>query len=123
MRFCIIGGANADIVATTFNHFVPNDSNPGTIRLVAGGVGRNIAHNLALLGNEVVFLSLFGGDTFGWFTADVCRKAKVDISLSGAATRRAHRPTGGTDSCRHYSSKPNLVTHRRNQREISSLPQ
>ncbi len=77
MRFCIIGGANADIVATTFNHFVPNDSNPGTIRLVAGGVGRNIAHNLALLGNEVVFLSLFGGDTFGWFTADVCRKAKV----------------------------------------------
>lgn len=85
MRFCIIGGANADIIATTFNHFVHNDSNPGTIRLVAGGVGRNIAHNLALLGNEVVFLSLFGGDTFGWFTADSCRKAKVDISLSDAA--------------------------------------
>lgn len=85
MRFCIIGGANADIIATTFNQFVPNDSNPGTVRLMAGGVGRNIAHNLALLGNEVVFLSLFGGDTFGWFTADSCRKAKVDISLSDAA--------------------------------------
>lgn len=85
MRICVIGGANADIIATTFNPFVPNDSNPGTIRLVAGGVGRNIAHNLALLGNEVVFLSFFGGDTFGWFTADSCRKAKVDISLSDAA--------------------------------------
>lgn len=85
MRICIIGGANADIIATTFNPFVPNDSNPGTIRLVAGGVGRNIAHNLALLGNEVIFLSFFGGDTFGWFTADSCRKAKVDISLSDAA--------------------------------------
>ena len=85
MRICVIGGANADIVATTFNSFVPNDSNPGTIRLIAGGVGRNIAHNLALLGNEVIFLSLFGGDTFGWFTADSCRKAKVDISLSDAA--------------------------------------
>ena len=85
MRFCIIGGVNADIIATTFNQFVPNDSNPGTVRLMAGGVGRNIAHNLALLGNEVVFLSLFGGDTFGWFTADSCRKAKVDISLSDAA--------------------------------------
>lgn len=85
MRFCVIGGANADIVATTFNPFVPNDSNPGTIRLVPGGVGRNIAHNLALLGHEVIFLSLFGGDTFGWFTADSCRKAKVDISLSDAA--------------------------------------
>ena len=85
MRFCVIGGANADIIATTFNPFVPNDSNPGTVRLIAGGVGRNIAHNLALLGNEVVFLSFFGGDTFGWFTADSCRKAKVDISLSDAA--------------------------------------
>ena len=85
MRYCVIGGANADIVATTFKPFVPNDSNPGSIRLIAGGVGRNIAHNLALLGNEVVFLSFFGGDTFGWFTADSCRKAKVDISLSDAA--------------------------------------
>lgn len=85
MRICVIGGANADIIATTFKPFVPNDSNPGTVRLIAGGVGRNIAHNLALLGNEVVFLSFFGGDTFGWFTADSCRKAKVDISLSDAA--------------------------------------
>lgn len=85
MRFCIIGGANADIIATTFNQFMPNDSNPGTIRLMAGGVARNIAHSLALLGNQTIFLGLFGGDTFGWFTADVCRKAKVDISLSDAA--------------------------------------
>lgn len=85
MRYCVIGGANADIIATTFNPFVPNDSNPGTIRLIPGGVARNIAHNLALMGNEVVFLGLFGGDTFGWFTADSCRKAKIDISLSDAA--------------------------------------
>ena len=85
MKICIIGGANADIVATTFKPFVPNDSNPGTIRLIAGGVGRNIAHNLSLLGDQAVFLSFFGGDTFGWFTADSCRKAKVDISLSDAA--------------------------------------
>ena len=85
MKICVIGGANADIIATTFNPFVPGDSNPGTIRLVAGGVGRNIAHNLSLLGDTVVFLGFFGGDTFGWFTADSCRKAKVDISLSDAA--------------------------------------
>ena len=85
MNICIIGGANADIVATTFKPFVANDSNPGTIRLIAGGVGRNIAHNLSLLGDKAIFLSFFGGDTFGWFTADSCRKAKVDISLSDAA--------------------------------------
>lgn len=85
MRICVIGGANADITATTSSPFVPKDSNPGTIRLTPGGVGRNIAHNLALLGDEVVFLSFFGGDTFGWFTADSCRKVKIDISLSDAA--------------------------------------
>ena len=50
MRICVIGGANADIIATSFGVFVPNDSNPGSVRLTAGGVGRNIAHNLALLG-------------------------------------------------------------------------
>ena len=77
----MIGGANADIIATSFSAFVPGDSNPGTVRLTAGGVGRNIAHNLALLGDEVVFLTLFGGDDFGRFTAESCRKAHIDISL------------------------------------------
>ena len=81
MRICVICGANADIIATSFNAFVPGDSNPGTVRLNAGGVGRNIAHNLALLGDEVVFLTLFGGDDFGRFTAESCRKAHIDISL------------------------------------------
>ena len=81
MRICVIGGANADIIATSFGAFVPNDSNPGAVRLTAGGVGRNIAHNLALLGDEVVFLTQFGGDAFGRFTADSCRDAGIDISL------------------------------------------
>lgn len=81
MRICVIGGANADIIATSFGVFVPNDSNPGSVRLTAGGVGRNIAHNLALLGDEVVFLTQFGGDAFGRFTADSCRDAGMDISL------------------------------------------
>ena len=85
MKICVIGGANADITATTSKEFVPNDSNPGVIRLSSGGVARNIAHNLALLGHEVVFLTIFAGDTFGWFTADSCRKAGIDISLCDTA--------------------------------------
>ena len=87
MRICVIGGANADIIATSFSAFVPNDSNPGVVRLTAGGVGRNIAHNLALLGNEVVFLTRFGGDAFGRFTADSCREAGMDISLCDVAPK------------------------------------
>lgn len=89
MRVCVIGGANADIIATSFKAFVPGDSNPGTVRLTAGGVGRNIAHNLALLGNEVVFLTVFGGDDFGRFTAESCRKANIDISLCDYASNGA----------------------------------
>lgn len=85
MKICVIGGANADISATCFHPFKAKDSNPGSIRLTPGGVGRNIAHNLALLGDEVIFLTLFGGDTFGYFTADSCRKVKINISLSDAA--------------------------------------
>ena len=92
MRICVIGGANADIIATSFRAFVPGDSNPGTVRLTAGGVGRNIAHNLALLGDEVVFLTQFGGDDFGQFTAESCRKAHIDISLCDFAAP-------GTRSC------------------------
>ena len=81
MKICVIGGANADIIATSFQPFVPNDSNPGSVRLTAGGVGRNIAHNLASLGNEVFFMTQFGGDAFGRFTADSCHDAGIDISL------------------------------------------
>ena len=92
MRICVIGGANADIIATSLGRFVPADSNPGTVRLTAGGVGRNIAHNLALLGDEVVFLTQFGGDDFGLFTAESCRKAHLDISLCDYASP-------GTRSC------------------------
>ena len=87
MRICVIGGANADIIATSFGTFVPNDSNPGAVRLTAGGVGRNIAHNLALLGDEVVFLTQFGGDAFGRFTAESCREAGMDISLCDYAPK------------------------------------
>ena len=87
MRICIIGGANADIIATSFSAFVPNDSNPGSVCLTAGGVGRNIAHNLALLGDDVVFLTQFGGDAFGRFTAESCRDVGMDISLCDYAPK------------------------------------
>ena len=85
MKVLVIGGANADITATTTKPFVPKDSNPGIIRLTAGGVARNIAHNLALLGDEVVFLTIFGGDVFGFFTADSCRKVGINIGLCDTA--------------------------------------
>ena len=90
MKVCVIGGSNADITATTLQDFVANDSNPGKVRITPGGVARNIAHNLALLGNEVVFLTLFPDDVFGRFTAESCRNAGIDISHCDLALRGKH---------------------------------
>ena len=99
MRICVIGGANADIIATSFSAFVPNDSNPGSVRLTAGGVGRNIAHNLAMLGDEVMFLTMFGGDAFGRFTAESCRDAGMDISLCDYAPKGVRSCFLGINDC------------------------
>lgn len=46
----VIGGANVDILGFTERSLVPRDSNPGHVRTSPGGVGRNIAENLARLG-------------------------------------------------------------------------
>lgn len=81
MKVCVIGGANVDITATSRERFIARDSNPGTVRLSFGGVGRNIAHNLALLGDEVCFVTRFGGDAFGQMLQVSCREIGMDLSL------------------------------------------
>lgn len=84
MKKCIyvIGGANLDISATLFAPFIANDSNPGHVTLGHGGVARNIAHNLSLLGHDVKFVSVFGSDIFGGLMMDHCRHIGLDITLS-----------------------------------------
>ena len=58
----IIGGANVDLSATLSDAFIASDSNPGHIEVGYGGVARNIAHNLSLLGARTQLLTIFGGD-------------------------------------------------------------
>ena len=77
MRVCVIGGANVDITATPASAFRPGDSNPGSVHVSWGGVGRNIAHNLALLGDEVELLTFFGGGIFGPVIAASCRELGI----------------------------------------------
>lgn len=74
MRVCVIGGANVDITATSDRAFRFGDSNPGSVRVSWGGVGRNIAHNLALLGDEVSLVTIFGGGLFGPVIEASCRE-------------------------------------------------
>ena len=53
----VIGGVNMDISAALTAPFVPADSVPGQVTLGCGGVARNIAHNLRLIGHEVKFVT------------------------------------------------------------------
>ena len=78
----VIGGVNMDISAALTAPFVPADSVPGQVTLGGGGVARNIAHNLRLMGHEVKFVSVFGGETFGEMCWHECQAIGLDLSLS-----------------------------------------
>ena len=74
------GGANIDIQGFSYAPVNMRDSNPGIIRLCAGGVGRNIAENLARLGAHVRMVSAVGNDRFGEIILKNCTDAGIDIS-------------------------------------------
>ena len=78
----VIGGVNMDISAALTAPFVPADSVPGQVTLGGGDVARNIAHNLRLMGHEVKFVSVFGGETFGEMCWHECQAIGLDLSLS-----------------------------------------
>ena len=78
----VIGGVNMDISAALTAPFVPADSVPGQVTLGCGGVARNIAHNLRLMGHEVKLVSIFGGETFGEMCWRECQAIGLDLSMS-----------------------------------------
>ena len=76
----VIGGANVDVKAKTSAPHIPRTSNPGAVTVTAGGVARNIAHNLARLNIETTLLSVIGNDTFGEMLIDETQKAGVNTN-------------------------------------------
>ena len=80
MSVLVIGGANIDLKAKTLASHIPRTSNPGAISIKAGGVARNIAHNLARLNVETTLLSVIGNDTFGQMLIQETSKAGVNTS-------------------------------------------
>jgi pseudouridine kinase len=61
----IIGAASIDTKGRADQTIQAGTSTPGSIRVSVGGVGRNIAENLARLGEPVVLLSAVGDDGSG----------------------------------------------------------
>ena len=79
----VVGGVNVDIGGQPFGRLLPRDSNPGAVRTALGGVGRNIAHNLALLGARVRLVTAFGDDENAAKLEKSCQALGVDTGASG----------------------------------------
>ena len=76
----VVGGVNMDIGGRSFAPLVDSDSNPGNVTMSLGGVGRNIAHNLALMGTDVRLLTAYGDDVYGQKIAASCAELGIDAS-------------------------------------------
>jgi pseudouridine kinase len=79
-RVIVIGGANVDIKGRASGPFLAGTSNPGRVTLASGGVGRNIAENLAYLGCAVSLVTVLGADSHGQFLRQACGGAGIDLS-------------------------------------------
>ena len=76
----VVGGANMDVEARSHLELVAQDSNPGSVQFSPGGVGRNIAENLARLGQPTRLVSVVGADLPGQWLLRHTAQAGVDVS-------------------------------------------
>jgi pseudouridine kinase len=88
----VVGGMNMDTLARISGDTVPASSNPGVTTTAPGGVGRNVAENLARLGSPVRLVGVVGDDAAG--TALLEQLAVLDVDLTGV--RRSSDCATGT---------------------------
>ncbi|RQD72551.1 MAG: carbohydrate kinase, partial [Halanaerobium sp. MSAO_Bac5] len=74
----VVGGANLDIKGYS-NNYIRYSSSPGYIEESPGGVGRNIAEDLALLAKDVYLLTVLADDHNGDFLADITAASGVNL--------------------------------------------
>lgn len=75
-----IGAASIDTKGRADGPIQAGTSTPGAIRISVGGVGRNVAENLARLGERVVLLSAVGDDDVGRRLLQQARECAIDVS-------------------------------------------
>ena len=91
----VIGAVNIDICGRPKGKLNMRDSNTGEVTFAPGGVGRNISHNLRLLGMNVKFIAAIGTDVYGESILKSCVELGMDMSL-------ARRVEGGRTSSYVY---------------------
>jgi pseudouridine kinase len=75
----VIGAAGVDIVGRLKGDLHPGTSNPGWIRTSYGGVARNVAENLARLGQPVNLITVVGSDSTGEDILKQASSAGIDV--------------------------------------------
>ncbi|HXH80975.1 carbohydrate kinase [Nocardioides sp.] len=86
----VVGGANMDFKARSRARATPQTSNPGHGSMAPGGVARNIAENLARLGDRVHLVSVVGRDPLG----ETLLRQTVAAGVRVEHVTRTERPTG-----------------------------
>src|SRR5207253_11240681 len=81
-----IGAAFVDELFHAKEEMLLSTTNDAVVTKTAGGVSRNIAHQLALLGVPVQLISVFGDDSDGDWLKQVC--AMAGVGLEGSMTRK-----------------------------------
>ena len=87
----LLGTSSQDIVGRLDSELQPGTSNPARIRTSYGGVARNVAENLARLGQPAKLVSVVGKDRPGDELLEYTAAAGVDVS---SVLRTDLYPTG-----------------------------
>jgi pseudouridine kinase len=87
----VIGASGLDVIGRIDSALIPGTSNPAHIRTSHGGAARNVAENLARLGQPVSLITAVGKDRTG---RDILSQAKAGgLDVSGSV-RTTELPTG-----------------------------
>lgn len=79
-KVVVIGASNIDIKGKSRTKTFSKTKNPGKVEFSPGGVGRNIAENLARLGVNSTLLSVVGNEGFSDLLINSTKKAGVDVT-------------------------------------------
>lgn len=78
----VLGSSGIDIIGRPNQKLTHSSSSPGSVRIAAGGVARNVAENLARLGQDAILLTAVGEDAEGQNLLAQTEASGVDISYT-----------------------------------------
>lgn len=79
-RVLVIGATNIDLLIQSKTPYQLYDSNIASSHISLGGVGANVAMNLAHLRHSVSFITAFSSDDFGTHMKDQLEHLDIDVS-------------------------------------------